>query len=346
MSNDTSVRSTALEPRKGTSRSRRVLVVYGMVLATLALFVLFAVLCPRTFPTPLNLRLITAGNAVPLVMALAVTVPMVAGKIDMSAGYALGLWQVMAVSLQIDGIDCWLAIPLVLVGGAVVGLANALLIELAKVDAFVATLATGQLIFAISYWRTGGRQLVDPGSQQSAYLHGLVDWSIGPVAGPFVLAVALTVVVWVVLEFFPVGRYLYVVGSNRHGAESTGIRCRHYVVGSMMAAGVLSALGGILLAARQAGIAQADIGPGFLLPALAAALIGSTTIRPGRVNAWGTLTGVTATMIGISGLQQVLPGQFYLEPLFTGLTLVAAIVIASLASHKRAARARQLSVEP
>jgi ribose transport system permease protein len=88
-------------------------------------------------------------------------------------------------------------------------------------------------------------------------------------------------------------------------------------------------------------VAQANIGPEFLLPALAAAFLGSTTIRPGRVNAWGTLLGVSITAIGISGLQHLLPGRFYLEPLFNGLTLVAAITIASLASRKRRARAEK-----
>jgi ribose transport system permease protein len=345
LSKDTSVPSTALEPRKGAPLSQRMLVVYGLVLVTAVLFVLFAVLSPQTFPTALSIRLLTSANAVPLILALAVTVPMVAGKIDMSAGYSLGLWQVMALSLQVNGLDYRLVIPLMLAGGAVIGLVNALLVELAYVDAFVATLATGQVIFAVTYWYTGGKQVVDADGRRAAYFDGLATWSIGPVAGPFVIAVALTVLLWVVLEFFPIGRYLYAVGANPRAAELTGIRRRHYVVGSMVTAGVLCALGGTLLASRQAGVAQADIGPDFLLPALAAAFLGSTTIRPGRVNALGTLTGVVITTIGISGLQVLLPGQFYLEPLFNGLTLLAAIVIASLAGRKRAASAQRLSVK-
>lgn len=77
------------------------------------------------------------------------------------------------------------------------------------------------------------------------------------------------------------------------------------------------------------------------MPALAAAFLGSTTIKPGRVNALGTVLGVFITTIGISGLQQLLPGRFYLEPLFNGLTLIAAITIASMASRRRLARADQ-----
>jgi ribose transport system permease protein len=62
------------------------------------------------------------------------------------------------------------------------------------------------------------------------------------------------------------------------------------------------------------------------------------------VNAWGTVLGVVITTIGISGLQQLLPGRFYLDPLFNGLTLVAAITIASLASRKRLANAERHQV--
>jgi ribose transport system permease protein len=342
----TSVRSTALEPRRGGSPVRRMLTVYGMVVLTVALFGLFAALKPDTFPTLLNFKLLTAGNAVPLILSLAVTVPMVAGKIDLSVGYALGLWQVMALAWQLDGLDYRLVIVLVLAGGAAVGLVNAVLVELAQVDAFIATLATGQVIFAITYWYTGGRQVVDNSGARAANFDSLATWSLGPVPGPFVIAVVLAVALWAVLEFLPMGRYLYAVGANPRAAELTGIRRRRYVIGSMVASGMLTAVGGILLSARQAGVAQANIGPDFLLPALAAAFLGSTTIRPGRVNAWGTVLGVVVTTIGISGLQQLLPGRFYLDPLFNGLTLVAAITIASLASRKRLASAEKHTAAP
>jgi ribose transport system permease protein len=346
MPTHTSVRSTALEPRRGASAGHRLVTVYGMVLVAVALFLLFTALAPDTFATGLNFRLLAAGNAVPLVLALAVTVPMIAGKIDLSAGFALGLWQVLALSLQLKGVDYRLVIVLVLTGGAVVGLVNALLVELAQVDAFVATLATGQVVFSITYWYTGGKQVVDAEGARAAYFDAIATWSLGPVPGPFVIAVLLVAALWVVLERLPVGRYLYAVGANPRAAELTGIRRRRYVVGSMVASGVLCAVAGILLAARQGGVAQANIGPDFLLPALAAAFLGSTTIRPGRVNAWGTLLGVVVTTIGISGLQQLLPGRFYLEPLFNGLTLVAAITIASVASRKRLARAEKHQLAP
>ncbi|WP_336632540.1 MULTISPECIES: ABC transporter permease [unclassified Microbacterium] len=339
MTMNTSLTSTSLEPGPGSSFFARLTSNYGMVLLTIALFVLFALLRPDTFASLLNFQLLASSKSVLLILALAVTIPMVAGKIDLSIGYGVGLWQVMALSWQIEGLDYRLVILLVLVGGGVIGLLNALLIELAQVDAFIATLATGQVIFAITYWYTGGRQVTDSAGARAAAFDELTRWSLGPIPGPFVIALLIGVVVWLVLDYLPVGRYLYAVGANPGAARLSGIPRRKYVVGAMVASGMLTGVAGILLASRQAGVAQANIGPEYLLPALAAAFLGSTTIRPGRVNGLGTILGVAIATIGISGLQQVFPGQFYLEPLFNGLTLVAAITIASLATRRRVSRA-------
>jgi ribose transport system permease protein len=326
MTMNTSVKSTALEPGRGASWHRKLTSNYGMVILTVALFVLFAILRPDTFASLLNFQLLAAGKSVLLILALAVTIPMIAGKIDLSIGYGVGLWQVMSLSWQLHGIDYRLVILLVLLGGAVIGLLNALLVELAQVDAFIATLATGQVIYSITYWYTGGRQITDSAGQRAKAFDGLSQWSLGPVPGPFVIAVVLGILLWLVLDYLPVGRYLYAVGANPAAARLSGIPRRRYIIGAMATSGM------------------ANIGPEYLLPALAAAFLGSTTIRPGRVNALGTILGVAIATIGISGLQQLLPGQFYLEPLFNGLTLVAAITIASLASRRRVARADTQSV--
>ncbi|MHC5797351.1 ABC transporter permease [Lacisediminihabitans sp. FW035] len=339
MSMNTSLKSTALEPPKSAPWYRKLTTVYGMVVLTVVLFIVFAIARPDTFATLLNFQLLASSQSTLLILAIAVTVPMVAGKIDLSIGYGIGLWQVMALQWQLIGMDYRLVIFLSLLGGALIGLFNALLVELAQVDAFIATLATGQVIYAITYWTTGGRQVTDNAGVRASAFDALSTWSLGPIPGPFIIALVLALLLWVVLEFLPAGRYLYAVGANPRAAELTGVSRRKYVVGAMVASGVLTAVAGVLLASKQGGVAQANIGPEYLLPALTAAFLGSTTIRPGRVNALGTVLGVVIATIGISGLQQLIPGQFFLEPLFNGLTLVAAITIASLASRRRATRA-------
>lgn len=346
MSMSTSVSSTALEPPRGAPWYRKLTTVYGLVVLTVLLFAVFAIARPDTFATLLNFRLLASSKSVLLILALAVTIPMVAGKIDLSIGYGVGLWQVMALSFQLMGLDYRISILLCLVGGAVIGLMNALLVELAQVDAFIATLATGQVIYALTFWHTGGRQITDSGGVRAVAFDGISRWSLGPIPGPFILAVVLGIALWVVLDHLPIGRYLYAVGANPRAAELTGIPRRRYVVGAMVASGVLVAVAGVLISSRSSGVAQSNIGPEYLLPALTAAFLGSTTIRPGRTNSIGTIVGVAIATIGISGLQQLLPGRFYLEPLFNGLTLVAAITIASLTSRRRVAQAKADPVVP
>lgn len=330
-----SVRSTALEAPKGAGFFRRFIPVYGMVLITLILFVIFAIVKPDTFPTLQNFRILSSGNAALFILALGVTLPMAVGKIDLSFGYGVGLWQVMALVWQMNGFDYRVVLAMILVGGAVVGVVNALLIELAQVDAFIATLATGQVIYAISYWVTGGTQIIDLANKRSPNFSKLGTWSIATIPGTFILAIVLAIAMYIVLEYTPVGRYMYSSGANPRAAELMGIKRRSYIFGAMITSGVITGLAGYLLCARQLGNVQSNIGPDFLLPALTAAFIGSTTIRPGRVNPLGTVVGIFISVIGISGLLQVFPGNFFLTPLFNGLTLVAAITIASIATRNR-----------
>lgn len=334
MSNN-SLQSTALEAPSSASWLRRFLPVYGMVGITVLLFTIFSIMRSDTFPTLENFRVLAAGNATLFILALGATLPMVVGKIDLSFGYGVGLWQVLALVWQMDGIDYRIVFFMLLAGGALVGVINSVLIELAQVDAFIATLATGQVIYAMAYLVTGGRQIIDLKHVRSPSFDTLGSWSLFNIPGTFLIAILLAIVFWVVLDFTPLGRYMYAVGANPRAAELMGIKRSRYIYGAMITSGMVTGVAGFLLAARQMGNVQSNIGSDYLLPALTAAFIGSTTIRPGRVNALGTVVGIFIAVIGISGLLQIFPGNFFLTPLFNGLTLVAAITIASVASRKR-----------
>jgi ribose transport system permease protein len=109
---------------------------------------------------------------------------------------------------------------------------------------------------------------------------------------------------------------------------------RTYVIGVFVASGVIAGLAGCVLAAKLR-IGQANVGLDYLLPALVGAFLGSTTIKPGRVNVWGTMFGVLILAVGISGIQQ-LGGAFFVEPLFNGTTLVVSIALAAFAQRRRA----------
>lgn len=336
---DTSLQSTSLEPERSAPWYRKIIPIYGIPIVTVLLIAFFSLMKPGSFPTLTNFRVLSTGNSTLFMLALAVTIPMIAGKIDLSFGYAVGLWQVLVLQWQMDGLDWRLAVIFAIVGGALVGLFNGVLVELAKVDAFIATLATGQVLNAISYWVTGGQQIADTQGKRAADFQHLSTWSAGPVPGVLVVGLVIAALLFVVTEFLPVGRYLYAVGANPRAAELTGISRRKYIIGAFITAGVITSIAAILLSSQQNGVAQSNIGPDYLLPALTAVFLGSTTIRPGRVNILGTVVGVVVAVIGIAGLQQIFPSQFFLQPLFNGVVLVAAITLAAFASRRRVGKA-------
>jgi ribose transport system permease protein len=333
-----SIQSNALEPTRselkplsGPQKLMRLLPVYGLVILMVFLIVTFSVLLPNTFPTLLNLRSIVSDKAIILILSLGVMIPMSAGRIDLTVGYGIVLWHILAISLQtMFGFSWPLAVFTVLLLGALMGMLNGLLVEVAKIDSFIATLGTGTVLYALALWHSGGRQIVGVLPDNFYALNTTMVFGL-PITGFYVIAISL--VMWFVYEYLPIGRYLYAIGASPKAAALNGIPVRKYVMGSFIASGLFTALAGVLLAAKLR-IGQASVGLEFLLPALVGAFLGSTTIKPGRVNVWGTVVGIVILAVGISGIQQF-GGSFWVEPMFNGVTLLIAIGIAGYAQRRK-----------
>ncbi|PDT39575.1 MULTISPECIES: ABC transporter permease [Sinorhizobium] len=341
-----SIESTALEPTRGelagislAQKLIRFLPVYGLVILTLLLIVLFSLLLPQTFPTVLNVRSIISDKAIIAILSLAAMIPMASGRIDLTVGYGIVLWHILAISLQtMFGVPWPVAVVIVLLLGALTGFLNGLLVEVARIDSFIATLGTGTILYALALWHTGGRQVVGVLPEGFYSMNGTMLLGL-PITGFYVLVLALAL--WLVLEYLPIGRYVYAIGANPKAAALNGIPVRRFVIGAFVSSGTLAALAGVLLASKLR-IGQASVGLEYLLPALVGAFLGSTTIKPGRVNVWGTMIGVIILAVGISGIQQF-GGSFFVEPLFNGVTLLVAIGIAGYAQRRRGTVTRKPS---
>jgi ribose transport system permease protein len=305
--------------------------VYGLPILTFVLIAVFSILLPDTFPTALNARSVLSDKAIIALLSLAAMLPMMAGRIDLTVGYGIVLWHILAISLQTQfGLNWVVASLIVVAAGGLVGLINGLLVEIARIDSFIASLGTGTILYALALWHTGGRQVMGTLPPSFLDLNGL--WIGGiPITSFYVAGLALAL--WVITERLPIGRYLYAIGANPKAAALNGISVRFYVVGVFVASGMLTAFAGVVLASKLR-IGQASVGLEYLLPALVGAFLGSTTIRPGRVNVLGTIFGVLILAVGISGIQQF-GGAFYIEPLFNGATLIIAIGIAGYAQRRR-----------
>jgi ribose transport system permease protein len=306
---------------------------YGLLVLTALLFLVFSLTLPHTFPTRGTVDSILFSQSIPAVLALAAMVPVVTGSFDLSLGYGLGLAHVMVLQLVIhDGWPWPWACLVVIVGGAVVGAVNGVVVEFGRIDSFIATLGTGSMLYAVTGWVTGGGRIVPgPGGLPAAFTDVYDSRLLGlPLPAFYVLGLAAGL--WVVLERLPLGRCLYVIGSNPRAAELVGIPTRRYTVYAFTASGLIVGCAGVLLAAQQE-IGNPSVGLDYLLPAFAGALLGSTAIKPGRPNALGTVVAVAVLAVGLTGIAQM-GGDFWTTPLFYGGTLLLAVGLAGYSARR------------
>jgi len=307
----------------------RVVSVWGLLILLIVLIIGFSVLRPRTFPTYFNFRSIANNKSIDAILALAVFIPMTANQFDLSVGFLLGISQVLAIGLVGQGLAWPIAAVLVLALGAAVGLANGLLVSVVGIDSFIATLGTGSVLYGFNEWYTGGQQVLATLPKSFTALSGVV---LG-IPAPSLYVLAITLALWVVFEYLPAGRFLYVLGDSPRAAELNGISAKRYVTLAFLASGILSAFAGIVLQSQLL-VGQSSVGPEYLLPAFTAALLGATSVRPGRVNVWGTVLAVAVLAVAVAGLNQ-LGAPFFVSPLFDGTMLILAVGLAVTASRRR-----------
>ncbi|WP_326659435.1 ABC transporter permease [Streptomyces canus] len=307
---------------------------YGLLALTALLYLAFSLALPDTFPTQDTVDSILSNQSIPAVLALAAMVPIVTGAFDLSIGYGLGLAHVMVLWLVVEEGWPWpIACVTVLAGGLAVGVLNGVVVEFGRIDSFIATLGTGSMMYAVTGWITdGGRIVAGPQGLPPAFTD-LYDSSFLGLPVPAFYVLALAAVLWLVLERLPLGRYLYVVGSNPRAAGLVGIPTRRYTVYAFAASGLIVGFAGVLLAAQQQ-IGNPSVGLDYLLPAFVGALLGSTAIKPGRPNALGTVVAVAVLAVGLTGIAQ-LGGEFWTVPLFNGGTLLIAVGLAGYAARRR-----------
>lgn len=329
------VKSTALETEITMSLGlgnmlTQVAMRYGLLILTVLLILIFG-LSTDTFFSMLTLQAILSEKSIVAILALAAMVTMVTGKMNLNVGFGVTFWHVFAITLQQRyGFSWEVAAVIVVMCGCLYGAFNGMLVALADIDSFVATLGTGTVIYAVSLWHTGGRQIVGALPESFYNFSGLEVLGL-----PIIIfyLMAITIVLWLITEYTALGRKLYAVGANPNTATLNGINTKACYIGSYILSDGLIAFASVLLASHI-GIGSSSVGQDYMLPALVGAFLGSTTYRAGRVNVWGTLIGVALVSVGISGLQQ-LGTPFFVEPLFNGGILLISITLAGFSQKRK-----------
>ena len=239
--------------------------------------------------------------------------------------------------------NIYLCIVFALAIGTAVGAINGAIVVLLGIDPFIVTLGTSTFIVGIVLWISKSNTITIPvpnGQTTNALSQAVVvdRWpGFFPIPLMFWYGVALTAVLWFVFEFTPLGRRLLFVGRGRSVSRLSGLHVDRIRWGALITSGFLAAGGGVVYAG-QTGAADPSSAAQFLLPAFAAAFLGSTSIQPGRFNPIGVLVAVYFLASGITGFQ-LMGAQSYVTNLFYGGALVIAVAASQIARRREASSA-------
>lgn len=328
------VRTLVEPPASRRPRSWRGLAERNALLALLAAVVVFFSVLPASkdvFFTTDNMSVLLGNQATVALLALAAIVPLVSGQFDFSIGANAALSTVLCAGLMSrHDVNALVAVVLCVAVGSLIGLVNGLAVTRLGLNAFVTTLGMATLIGGIVQWYTGGQTIIE-GISVKLTNFGSIDILGVPQVVYVVLVVAA--ILWYVLTHTPFGRGLYAVGVNPRAADLVGIRTGTYVTASFTIAGAIAGLTGVMQLARV-GSATADGGTSLLFPALAAAFLGVTAVRPGFFNVVGTLIGVLLVSVAVSGL--TLSGaDAWVSPVFNGAALLVAVALSTWLGRHR-----------
>lgn len=296
----------------------------GVVYLYALIWLVFMLWVPDTWFTWLTHRSVLNQNAILMVVAIGLLVPLSAGVFDLSIAGTISASAVMVSwGLVEAGWSVPVAIGAALLVGLVVGNLNGFLVVKIRIDSFIATLGMSSILTAFAVWRSNNRSIL--GFPES-FKDLTTEFAFG-LNKTVLVALVLAFGVWFVFEHTALGRYLFATGGAREAARLAGVQTDRYVWGSLVTSAVFASFGGVLLAS-QFGSTQAQSGSPYLLPAFAAAFLGSTQFKR-RFNVWGAVLAVFVLQSGVKGLQLAGVGTTWIEALFFGVALIVAVGFSS-----------------
>lgn len=297
---------------------------YGRQLGTLAgLLVLTLVLWALTphFLTISNLLNIAEQATIIAIIAVGMTFVIITGGIDLSVGSVLAFAGVVMASVLQRGVPLSLALIVGLGAGLLCGLVNGLLITVGRLPPFIATLGMMSVARGAALMFTEGR----PISGFSEGFRSLATGEVLLVPAPVIIMVGVYVIAHLVLRRTKLGRYAYAIGGNEEAALLSGINVRLYKTMIYGIAGLLSGLAAILLTARL-NSAQPIAGMSYELDAIAATVIGGTSLLGGEGTVVGTLIGALIMAVLRNGLN-LLGVSSFIQQIVIGTVIIVAVLI-------------------
>jgi inositol transport system permease protein len=308
---------------------------YGIFLI-FAIMVLAASILSPAFLSSTNLINIVRQMSIVGLIALGVTGVIVSAGIDLSSGSVVGLTAVVAASLAQDpeystpfypGLRVPLIVPVLAacLVGALVGLINGSLVAKTRIPPFIATLGTYTAIRGLALLYTGGRPISD---LTDAY-NFIGQGDVFGLPVPIIILVVMAVVTHILYAHTKFGKYIYAIGGNEQAARVSGINVSRYKMLIYVYASCLAGLAGLMVSSRI-GSGQPGLGVGYELDAIAAAVIGGSSLSAGGI---GTVAGtiVGALIIGVlNNTLDLMNVSAYWQQIIKGCIIVGAVILDQL----------------
>lgn len=292
---------------------------YGLVAALLVLGGMLAMLTPN-FASVQNLKIVLRQISINGILAVGVTYVLLTGGVDLSLGSVVALAGVVAAGFAHPG-DYPVAVPVLLgvMTGMACGYVNGVVVTRGRVAPFIVTLGMLTVARGLALVVSGGR----PVSNLSAAFTriGSADWLGIPV--PVLLLAAVGAVSHLILRRTRSGRHLYAVGGNPTAARASGIHVARIKSAAYIVSGGLAGLAGIVLAARIT-TGQPNAGVAYELDAIAAAVIGGTSLSGGVGGVGGTILGALLMGVINNGLDLMNVSSYY-QQIIKGIIIVGAV---------------------
>lgn len=295
----------------------------GILMVLVVLVALMSVIAPN-FLTTDNLFNVARSISINAILAAGLTFVILTAGIDLSVGSTVAVAGVAAVLVAIAGVPAPLAVLVGILAGALAGLVNGLLVAYMSLAAFIVTLAAMTYLRGLAYTMTDGQPIVDN-------MLSFRDIGNGYMAGvpvPVVVMVIVYIVAWFLLERTRYGRHVYAVGGNAEAARLAGVPVKRVLTSVYVVAGACAGLAGVIFAARVVS-AQPTAGTGYELDAIAAVVLGGTSLMGGRGRIIGTLIGSMILGVLTTGLI-LMNVPFFTQLLIKGAVIVVAVSIDSL----------------
>ncbi len=294
----------------------------GPLLGFIILVVIVSILNP-SFLQPLNILNLLRQVAINALIAYGMTFVILTGGIDLSVGSILALSSALMAGMMVSGLDPILAIIIGCLLGGIMGMVNGLLITKGKMAPFIATLATMTVFRGLTLVYTDGNPITGLSDSRLFQLFGRGYFLGIPV--PAITMIIAFIILYIILQKTPFGRKTYAIGGNEKAALISGIKVPRVKIMIYSLAGLLSALAGAILISRLDS-AQPTAGTSYELDAIAAVVLGGTSLSGGRGKIFGTLIG--ALIIGTlnNGLNLLGVSSFY-QMVVKGIVILIAVLL-------------------